>query len=181
MDFFSHLGGYTIQEESTQIIRELGKLKDGQVVMTGPGSLPCENVMHAVGPRWKGGYAGEKDVLYDCVHKHILPMATENGFVTIAIPAISSGIFGFQPKDSTSIIVRAVQRFLDESGRSSSLREIYLIDNREEGAWAFEDALKTWFQLKSSPIASRFEGDRPLSIDNERGKFVIMQRMFHLN
>ena len=146
--------------------------------MTGPGSLPFKKVMHAVGPRWKGGYAGEKDVLYDCVHKHILPMARENGFVSIAIPAISSGIFGFQTKVSTSIIVRAIERFLDEAGHSSSLREIYLIDNREEGAWAFEDALKKYSQLKSSPMTSRIEVDRPLSIDNQKGNFVFIQRLF---
>ena len=74
-----------------------GPVMEGHTVLTSAGDLPCRKVIHAVGPMWKGGSCGEEDILYDCVFSHILKPAGQQNFSSIAIPAISSGVFGFPP------------------------------------------------------------------------------------
>ena len=53
------LGGSCIQEESDELIAKQGDLSEGEVVVTGAGSLGCSWILHAVGPTWKGGLKGK--------------------------------------------------------------------------------------------------------------------------
>jgi O-acetyl-ADP-ribose deacetylase (regulator of RNase III) len=62
------------------------------LISTGAGELPVKKVIHAVGPIWHGGVEGEELLLRQCVWKS-LKKTEELGFASIAIPAISSGIF----------------------------------------------------------------------------------------
>ena len=121
-------------------------MADGHTALTGAGKLPCMKVIHAVGPQWKDGKSGEQKVLYDCVFGHILTLTHSENLTSIAIPAISSAAFGFPVSVSTSVIVKAVKVFLDNSSNPSSLREIHLIDNREESGLAFACAIDDQFK-----------------------------------
>lgn len=96
-------GGQVIQEESDKI----GFVPVGQSAMTGSGNLPCKAVIHAVGPRMEEG--DEDNKLKNAVHNSLL-LASQKGFKSISLPAISSGIFGF-PKD------RCAQILVHESGQ----------------------------------------------------------------
>ena len=123
---------------------------EGFSVLTDGGKLPCKKVIHAVGPVWRGGTHGEGDTLYDCVYSHILQVAVENNMSAIALPPISSGVFGLPIQMSTSVILEAVNDFLDEIRDKKKLSEIHLYDTNEDGAQAFVAALKKTFKVTQS-------------------------------
>lgn len=109
-------GGAVIQKESDKI----GYVPVGQVALTTAGKLPAKKVIHAVGPRW--GEGDEDNKLRSAVWNSLLK-AHEEGFKSIAMPAISSGIFGF-PKDSCAkVLIQTTLDFCTQYA-NSSLREI---------------------------------------------------------
>lgn len=69
-------------------------LPTGQAVVTTGGNLPARHVIHTVGPVWRGGNAGEPDLLADA-YRNALEQARRHGLRTVAFPSISTGIFGF--------------------------------------------------------------------------------------
>jgi len=93
----SRTGGPTIQKESNQWVKKYGRVKTGNVAVTRAGYMICRCVIHAVGPVWNGGKSNEENLLALSV-KNSLKKADELKLKSIALPAISSGIFGF-PKD----------------------------------------------------------------------------------
>ncbi|TML16615.1 MAG: O-acetyl-ADP-ribose deacetylase [Actinobacteria bacterium] len=83
-------GGPAIREEA----RLLGGCETGDAKATTAGDLPANYVIHAVGPIWQGGDAGEAERLASC-HRRALEVADELGCRTVAFPAISTGVYGF--------------------------------------------------------------------------------------
>jgi O-acetyl-ADP-ribose deacetylase len=98
-------GGPTIQQECDRI----GHCETGGAVVTGGGDLPARWVIHAVGPVWRGGGAGEEKLLASAVAA-ALRRAEEVGARSVALPALSTGVYGFP-------IDRAAQISLDEARR----------------------------------------------------------------
>ncbi|MFA4028238.1 MAG: hypothetical protein GDYSWBUE_000099 [Candidatus Fervidibacterota bacterium] len=109
-------GGKIIQEESDRI----GYVPVGEVAITTAGALPAKAVIHAVGPQWGEGNEDEK--LRSAVYKS-LKLADEKGFESIALPAISAGIFGFPKDRCASVILQAIVDFCSEH-EGSKLRTI---------------------------------------------------------
>jgi O-acetyl-ADP-ribose deacetylase (regulator of RNase III) len=105
-------GGQIIQDESDRI----GFTPVGHSVMTGSGKLPCKAVIHTVGPRM--GEGDEDNKLISAIHNTLL-LATEKGFKSISMPAISSGIFGFPKDRCANILVGRSVRFLKDNPSSS--------------------------------------------------------------
>jgi putative ATPase len=108
-------GGYTIQEESDAWVREHGEAGHDRPALTGAGSLPCKAVIHAVGPVWGSG--GEEEKLRTAV-RSALEAACERGFESVAVPAISTGIFGFPKERGARIILQAAEDFATEHPES---------------------------------------------------------------
>ncbi len=96
----SRRGGPTIQAESNAWVHEHGPVPHSRPAWTGAGRLPCRFVIHAVGPVW--GEGDEDRKLADAI-RGSLDVALELGLHSLAIPAISTGIFGF-PKDRAARI-----------------------------------------------------------------------------
>ncbi|XP_038644096.1 protein mono-ADP-ribosyltransferase PARP14-like [Scyliorhinus canicula] len=119
-------GGPKIEEESAALVKKQGRVPVGQAVMTGAGRLPCSKVIHAVGPEWRLreeiGEAGVKDRLRSAIAAS-LELAENAGCASMAVPCLSSGIFGVPKAICASAIVAAIKGF-----RGSSLRNIALID-----------------------------------------------------
>jgi O-acetyl-ADP-ribose deacetylase len=115
-------GGQIIQEESDKI----GHVPVGEAVLTSGGNLKARFVIHAVGPRW--GEGDEEYKLKNAV-KNTLALASEKGFKTLSMPAISAGIFGFPKERCAQIMVSETKAFLEKNS-NTSLGEInfYLID-----------------------------------------------------
>jgi len=103
-------GGRTIQEESDRWVREHGSLPTGEVAVTRAGRLPCRFVIHAVGPVWQDGERGEEALLRQATTNSLLK-AEELKLRSIALPAISSGIFGFPKERCAQIMLAAALDF----------------------------------------------------------------------
>ncbi|MDX9758341.1 MAG: macro domain-containing protein [Bacteroidota bacterium] len=127
-------GGDSIQRES----RSIGRVRTGNAAHTGAGDLPARYVIHAVGPIWDDGNSGEPELLASAI-RNSLALAETLGCTSIALPAISSGIFGV-PKDiAAKIIIRTIRIFIDT--RPRVLRRIRCTNIDDETARAFLDAL----------------------------------------
>lgn len=92
--------------------RTLGGARTGEVKVTGGYRLPARLVLHAVGPVWRGGDAGEDDLLASC-YREAMRLAAERQVASIAFPSISTGIYGFPIERAAPIAVREVRRALE--------------------------------------------------------------------
>jgi len=99
-------GGPTIQAESDAWVKANGNVSFRKPALTGAGSLKARAIIHAVGPVW--GEGDEDAKLYAAV-RSALDMAEKEGFGTIAMPAISTGIFGFPVDRAAGVIIGAIQ------------------------------------------------------------------------
>jgi O-acetyl-ADP-ribose deacetylase (regulator of RNase III) len=87
--------------------RTLGGCPTGGARITRGYRLPARHVIHAVGPAWRGGDAGEAGQLASA-YRACLALARQHGLRSIAFPAISTGIFGFPGDEACAIAVREV-------------------------------------------------------------------------
>lgn len=79
-------------------------LATGDAAWTSAGMLPYKGIVHAVGPVWSGGTFCERDLL-EIVHERAIEVASENGCASIALPAISCGLFRFPVTEAARIAV----------------------------------------------------------------------------
>lgn len=98
-------GGPTIQEECDRI----GGTAVGTAVLTGGGKLTARHVIHAVGPRLG---EGEEDRKLASAIRSALALADRSSLRTIALPAISTGSFGFPMDRCARILLTEVYRYL---------------------------------------------------------------------
>lgn len=86
--------------------RRIGGCPTGEAVATGAGALPARCVIHAVGPVWRGGGAGEPELLASA-HRRAVEIAVDMGCRSVAFPAISTGIFGYPVARAAPVAVAA--------------------------------------------------------------------------
>lgn len=98
------------------------RLPTGHVRITPAFQLPCKFVIHTAGPIWTDGNYNEEELLASC-YRRSLQLAALHG-TSIAIPAISTGIFGFPIELACKIAVREVESFMQND---SDLEDIYLV------------------------------------------------------
>jgi O-acetyl-ADP-ribose deacetylase (regulator of RNase III) len=91
--------------------RGLGGCPTGEARITGGYRLPAKFVIHTVGPVWRGGEAGEDELLRAC-YRNSLKLAEENGVKSIAFPSISTGAYGFPIDRAARIAISTVQECL---------------------------------------------------------------------
>jgi O-acetyl-ADP-ribose deacetylase (regulator of RNase III) len=127
-------GGTIIQEESNR----LAPVVTGDAVATSAGSLPCRWVIHAVGPIW--GEGNEEASLRSAVRAS-LDRAWELGAMSVAVPAISTGIFGYPKKDGAEAIIDEVISWL-EVHPETSLESVRFTALDEQTAGLFAHALR---------------------------------------
>jgi len=101
-------GGFAIQEESDRYVREHGPVPVGGVAVTGAGRLKAKYVIHAVGPRYGDPQGDEK--LASAIRNSLLK-AEELGLESIALPAISTGVFGYPYERCARIMARVLKEF----------------------------------------------------------------------
>src|SRR5437667_6709085 len=91
--------------------RTLAGCDTGQAKITKGYDLPAKHVIHAVGPVWDGGDAGEDDLLAGC-YRNSLALAEQHGLRSVAFPSISTGIYGFPIARAAPIALREMRAFL---------------------------------------------------------------------
>lgn len=131
-------GGPAILEECRRIRDARGPLPPGEAVATGAGRLPCRHVIHAVGPVWSGGRAGEPAVLA-AAYRNSIALAASLGARTLALPSISTGAYGYPVEDAARVAVSAGRDALLEPGPLAVLRWVLFSERDLE---AYRDALQ---------------------------------------
>ncbi len=116
-------GGRVIQRESDAWLRAHGPLRHDQAAVTSAGALPARYVIHVVGPRWGSGHEATK--LRAAVHA-ALRAAQELGVTSVALPAISTGIFGYPVGQAAEVILRALQQAAAQ-GLAPTVRDLRVV------------------------------------------------------
>lgn len=129
-------GGDVIQRESDAWIRKHGLVSPSRPAWTSGGRLPARYVIHAVGPVWGDGDEDKK--LSDAV-SGALRVADELKCASLALPAVSTGIFGFPKERAAKVIFKAIEDYFAQNASGLQLVKMVLWD--EETVKAF---LSNW-------------------------------------
>ena len=138
-------GGPAIQQESDAWVQTHGPVSHAEPAWTSGGNLPCRTVIHAVGPVWGAGgdeasprAFSRADAKLAAAVTGSLRVADELGLISIAFPAIATGIFGFPKERAAGMIFKSIREYF---GRPSSLKLVRMVLYDAPTVTAFE---KLW-------------------------------------
>ncbi len=137
-------GGPAIMEETRR--RYPQGCPTGSAVISGAGNLPARYVIHAVGPVWRGGTQGEEELLHSA-YQRSLQLAVEHGCQSIALPALSTGAYGYPIDRAARTALCTAVEFLRQ--QESGLRICFVLF--DGGAYgSFAAALEEWADGEST-------------------------------
>lgn len=139
-------GGPAILAECQQIVNRMGRLPAGKAVITSGGRLAAKHVIHTVGPFYRGGQEGEADTLASC-HRESVHLADEHALISLAFPAISTGVYGYPVDEAAPVAIAATMKALVAAKHVTKCRFV-LYDISALGA--FESAAEKLCSLKSA-------------------------------
>jgi O-acetyl-ADP-ribose deacetylase (regulator of RNase III) len=120
--------------------RRIGGCPTGEARLTGGYRLPARFVIHTVGPVWRGGEAGEPELLASA-YRASLKLAYDKALRSIAFPAISTGVYGYPPGAAAEIAVKTAADFVRE--HPDALSEVVFCCFSEASAAHHRAALAT--------------------------------------
>jgi O-acetyl-ADP-ribose deacetylase len=112
-------GGPSIMEETKR--RYPGGCPTGSAVISSAGNLPAKYVVHAVGPVWRGGSQGEAEELAGA-YRRSLELAVEHECRSLALPALSTGAYGYPIDLASRVALATVRDFLAQHNRPEVVR-----------------------------------------------------------
>jgi O-acetyl-ADP-ribose deacetylase (regulator of RNase III) len=118
--------------------RRLGGCVTGDAKITSAYRLPARHVIHTVGPVWRGGDRNESELLASC-YLRSLTIAEGEGLVTVAFPAISTGVYGYPVKPAARIAVTTVREYL---AAARKVREVIFCCFSASDLAVYEEALR---------------------------------------
>jgi O-acetyl-ADP-ribose deacetylase (regulator of RNase III) len=124
--------------ELLEATRKLNGCRTGDAKITPGFRLPAQWVIHAVGPVWKGGDAGEPDLLAGC-YRRALELAAEQGVTSVAFPSISTGVYGYPKEEAAAVAVRTVRKALE--ARPGPIERVVFCAFSDTDAQILKDAL----------------------------------------
>lgn len=128
-------GGAQIQMESDNYKFKYGPLPTGEAIVTNAGSLPCRKIIHAVGPQLSYNplyyEVSRAEPLLKTTITSILQKATEYNLDSVAIPAISSGLFNYPLSDCAKTIVSTVKDYYERFPHRQLPTKIFFVNNDE--------------------------------------------------
>ncbi len=117
--------------------RLLNGCPTGSAKITRAYKLPAKYVIHTVGPIWRGGLAGEPELLASC-YRTCMALAAEKGCRSVAFPAISCGIYGYPIEKACAIAAETVRLCM---ASSQSIDEVRLVCFSRQVHTAYEQYL----------------------------------------
>lgn len=128
----SKKGGPVIQKESDEWIRQHGLVSHSAPAWTSGGLLPAKYVIHAVGPVWDDphdmGARGDEDKKLSDAVTGSLRVADDLKCESIALPAISTGIFGFPKDRAARIIFTSIEKYFEDNPSNLKVVKMLLFD-----------------------------------------------------
>jgi O-acetyl-ADP-ribose deacetylase (regulator of RNase III) len=127
--FLDCAGGSSVDRECEEFVRRKGELSPGQVFVSTAGKMKFKKVIHTVGPIWKA--SGQKYTLAMDLEKAVSAALWEGdklGYSTLALPAISCGVYGYPMDEAADIILKAILLFLRTS---ASIEVVYLVSGAD--------------------------------------------------
>ena len=143
-------GGTDIQVHCDKFVEEQGRLLEGRTLVTPAGMLPCDRIIHTVGPKWNSMADRFRRDGKETNQERLLKMAIKNclkeaeSLKSIAIPAVSSGQFGFPRDLCAKVILEAVVQFC-RANPSCNLSEIHLVNHDSPTVKVFADEMRNLF------------------------------------
>jgi O-acetyl-ADP-ribose deacetylase len=131
------VGGPSIMEEC----RRLGGCPTGDARATGAGRLPARHVIHAVGPVWQGGGAGEGQLLASAYRRSV-EVASQLGCESVAFPAISTGVYGYPVELAAAVALPAA---LAAAQASAHVRRLVFVLHSDADLAAFRAVAQARF------------------------------------
>jgi len=122
----SRKGGPAIQRESNAWVRQHGPVRTGSAAITSGGQLKARHVIHAVGPIYDGTPRSAE--LLGSAVRAALQVADDRGLKSIALPAISTGIFGYPMEEAAQVMLQAAIEYL--KGKTGLERVIFCLYSR---------------------------------------------------
>jgi O-acetyl-ADP-ribose deacetylase (regulator of RNase III) len=133
-------GGPNIQRESDIWVRQHGPVSHADPAVTSAGEMPSRYVIHAVGPIWG---EGDEDAKLVTAVQGSLRTADQLGLQSLALPAISMGIYGFPKTRGAPLLLDAIRDYFDHNP-ASGLRLVRVTLFDEALTAFFVDALAKW-------------------------------------
>lgn len=102
----------------------LGGCETGKAKITKGYNLPAKYVIHTVGPIYKDGKHGEKELLESC-YENSLKLAKENDIHSIAFPLISAGVYGYPKDEAIDVAVSSIKKFFENDDYDITVKIIF--------------------------------------------------------
>jgi len=131
--------GPKLHEECLAIRARQRGCPPGEAVITSGGNLRARYVIHAVGPIWRGGHAGEAELLRRA-YTNSLRLAREHGIKSIAFPSISTGAYRFPIAEAAAIALSAIRAFVEAN--PGALAEVRMVLYSPADLRVYEEALR---------------------------------------
>ncbi|KAL3864073.1 hypothetical protein ACJMK2_005779 [Sinanodonta woodiana] len=192
-EHLSHIGGVAyhisktaggdksaLEIECRNYIKKKKKVHVTNNFTSSAGNMPYIGVIHAVGPMWSDYKAKDdcaKDLCMTIVN--VLMEADKKKFVKIAVPAISSGIYGVPKRLCAEMYIRGVVDY-DRQNRKTCVREIHFVDIAKDILQEIRDAYERWKQNDNN-INFKNANNYGSGSDSEFGKSADVKGSMHGN
>lgn len=134
----SRAGGPDVQRESDAWVAEHGQVGPGMAAVTTAGDMPARWLVHVVGPRYRDGQ--ENEALLRQAVEAALDASAGLSATSVALPAISAGVFGYPRADATRVIAATCRDWLQRHP-DASVTDIRLVGFDEAAAADFATAV----------------------------------------
>jgi len=113
-------------------------LPTGKAVLTTAGNLKAKNVIHTVGPVWRGGNHSEPQLLTEA-YQNSLKLALSNKLKSIAFPSISTGAYRYPIEKASKIALKTVKEFLE---KNNNFEEVVFVLFSKDALEIYENRAK---------------------------------------
>lgn len=167
------LGGPDLQEE----LDTLDKCRSGEVRMTKAYNMPCQQLIHTVGPNYKAKYqTAAENTLHAC-YRESLKLCIENNLRTVAFPCFYSDRRGYPKDECVHLTLRTFRRWLERL--EEKMDAIVFVTSREDEVSLFRETMPLYFPR--SPEEEKFAVEHlPQDIGNAFGETEVEERKIRL-